>query len=58
MCNYLINAKIINYKNEFTYLAAYSLIKQAQAIGEVDKIVLERLNNRFAERMVVRPIPL
>lgn len=39
------------YKNEFTYLAAYSLIKQAQATGEVDKIVLERLNNRCAERM-------
>lgn len=46
------------YQNEFTYLAAYSLIKQAQATGEVDKIVLERLNNRCAERMGVRPIPL
>lgn len=46
------------YKNEFTYFAAYSLIKQAQATGEVDKTVLERLNNRCAERMGVRPIPL
>ena len=46
------------YKNEFTYLAAYTLIKQAQATGEVDKIILERLNNRCAERMGVRPIPL
>lgn len=46
------------FKNEFTYLAAYSLIKQAQATGEIDKIVLERLNNRCAERMGVRPIPL
>ena len=46
------------YKNEFTYLAAYTLIKQAQATGEVDKIVLERLNNRCAEIMGVRPIPL
>ncbi|MDE6284281.1 MAG: hypothetical protein K2M17_00870 [Bacilli bacterium] len=48
----------VDYKDEFTYLAAYSLIKQAQATGEVDKIVLERLNNRCAERMGVRPIPL
>ena len=47
-----------SYKNEFTYLAAYTLIKQAQATGEVDKIILERLNNRCAERMGVRPIPL
>lgn len=46
------------YKNEFTYLAAYSLIKQVQATGKVDKIVLERLNNRCAERMGIRPIPL
>ena len=46
------------YKNEFTYLAAYTLIKQAQATGEVDKIVLERLNNRCAKRMGVRPITL
>ena len=48
----------VDYKDEFTYLASYSLIKQAQATGEVDKIVLERLNNRCAERMGVRPIPL
>ncbi|MCI9031288.1 MAG: hypothetical protein HFK09_02055 [Clostridia bacterium] len=48
----------INYKNEFTYLAAYSLIKKVQATGEVDEIVLERLNNRCAERMGVRWIPL
>ena len=53
-----IKANSINYKNEFTYLAAYTLIKQAQATGEVDKIVLERLNNRCAERMGVRSIPL
>ena len=46
------------YKNEFTYLAAYSIIKQAQATGEVDEIILERLNNRCAERMGVLPIPL
>ncbi len=46
------------YKNEFTYLAAYTLIKQAQATGDVDKIILERLNNRCAERMGGRPIPL
>ncbi len=55
-CNIRTNSN--NYKNEFTYLAAYSLIKKAQATGEVDKIVLERLNNRCAERMGVRPIPL
>ena len=47
-----------SYKNEFTYLAAYSLIKQVQATGGVDIIVLERLNNRCAKRMGTRPIPL
>lgn len=52
------NTDSSTYKNEFTYLAAYSLIKQVQATGEVDKIVLERLNNRCAERMGVRSIPL
>ena len=52
------NIELNPYKNEFTYLAAYTLIKQAQVTGEVDKIVLERLNNRCAERMGVRPIPL
>lgn len=46
------------YKKEFTYLAAYSLIKQAQKEGSVEKIVLERLNKRCAERMGCKPIPL
>lgn len=46
------------YKKEFTYLAAYSLIKQVQKEGSVDIIVLERLNNRCAERMDCKPIPL
>lgn len=46
------------YKKEFTYLAAYTLIKQAQKEGSVDKVVLERLNNRCAERMDCKPIPL
>lgn len=45
-------------KKEFIYLAAYSLIKQAQQEGSVDIIVLERLNNRCAERMGCMPIPL
>lgn len=46
------------YKNEFTYLAAYSIIKKLQSTDEFDKIVLERLNDRCAEKMGVRPIPL
>ena len=46
------------YKKEFIYLAAYSLIKQVQRQGSADKIVLERLNNRCAERMDCKPIPL
>ena len=46
------------YKKEFTYLAAYSYIKQAQKEGSVDKVILERLNKRCAERMDCKPIPL
>ena len=46
------------YKKEFTYLAAYSLIKQAQKEGSVEKIDLERLKKRCAERMGCKPIPL
>lgn len=46
------------YKKEFTYLAAYSLIKQVQAQGDVDIAVLKRLNKRCAEIMGCEPIPL
>lgn len=46
------------YKKEFTYLAAYTLIKKAQKESNTDKKILERLNNRCAERMDCQPIPL
>ncbi|WP_251546339.1 hypothetical protein [Pumilibacter intestinalis] len=46
------------YKKEFTYLAAYSLIKQVQAQGDVDIVILKRLNKRCAEIMGCEPIPL
>lgn len=45
-------------ENEFTYLAAYSLIKQIQAKGTVQKEILKRLNVRCAETMGCEPIPL
>lgn len=47
-----------NYYDEVEYLAAYSMIKQVQKEGSVDKKILERLNNRCAERMDCKPIPL
>ena len=53
-----IKANSVNYKKEFIYLAAYTLIKQTQATDEVDKIALEQLRNRCAERMEARPISL
>ena len=46
------------YEKEFTYFAAYSLIKQIMAKGTVDKNILKRLNERCAETMACEPIPL
>ena len=46
------------YKKEFTYLAAYSIIKQLQAQGNAKKDTLDRLNNWCAEKMGCMPIPL
>lgn len=46
------------YKEEFTYLAAYSMIKQVQAQGTTDDVILERLNKKCAEIMGCEPLPL
>lgn len=46
------------YKDEFTYLAAYSIIKKLQAQGNANKDTLDRLNNWCAEQMGCMPIPL
>lgn len=45
-------------KNEFTYVAAYYMIKQILAKGTVSRKLLERLNKKCAETMGCAPIML